>query len=310
MNEIQKALIGHRLSVERSIRGHHNYSALDSDNVDFEKGVYVDNAFNRMLKRVGQRYGRDVDLELQEYRNETTADLHRISKGVWTEERTAIQNDIVDKFFEGKTPVPKGEKKICTLLLGGGGSGKTYIYKNFFEEKVNTVSVNSDDIKAALPEWNEFHKKDWISKAYKMHRESSDVSHTVLDKAVNEGYNFTLDGTLSNTEYARELIAKVKALGYEVKVVGVMCDIKIAQYSALKRGYLGKDQRMVAAKIVREANIGARKTLKAIFQEGLADDVSVYDNSGQNRYIPPKIIVKNNKINDVNQLKSFLQRTS
>jgi hypothetical protein len=85
-----------------------------------------------------------------------------------------------------------------------------------------------------------------------------------------------------------------------------MVDEKRAQYAALKRGY-GKSKRFVPAAVLKHANLGAKKTLKTLLQEDLADSISVYDNSGLNQKLAPKIIVQNSVVKDDNHLKTFLK---
>ena len=64
-------------------------------------------------------------------------------------------NNIIDSFFKGKTP-PAVENQNATILLGGPGSGKSYLAASIYDtrdDKENTIYVSYDETGAifAIP---------------------------------------------------------------------------------------------------------------------------------------------------------------
>lgn len=248
------------------------------------KGVYKDNWFNRRLQRVGMPYGSDVDSELKKYRTTTTADLYRVN-GEWTESREKLHKQIINNFFQGKE---SGQKNpTATILAGGAGSGKTYVYQKFYGKiDKNSVYINSDDIKQQLPEYDKYIKKDYISAAHKVHEESSYISKLLINEAIENKYHVTIDTTLSNMTKAKKLIADLKKQGYDIKLVFVDVPPNKAAYSAQKRG--ADTKRWVPRKVVYQSNINSRKVVKHLIENKLISKYAWFDNSGLNKKQPPK----------------------
>lgn len=271
---------------------------------DLEKGIYVNNALNRKLGRVGMFYGKDVSEELKKYRAETTASMYKDKEDptLYIEKRRALHSALVDKAFENK--VSGHEIPVATILLGGAGSGKSYVYENYHKSiNANAVYVNADDIKASLPEWNKYVEKDFVSAASKLHEESSDITSLILKEAIEERYHFTYDTTLSNQSTARELIDNLRSKGFKINLIAVDVPYDKASISARNRSYKGK--RFVPEHVVKHTNRGARESLKMILRESLVDNVTIYDNSGLNLRKAPVKVVGNNTVLDPNRFQNL-----
>src|SRR5262249_5195720 len=97
----------------------------------------------------------------------------KLPDGTYTPERTAGHNKILNDIFTAEavaraTP-PEGQKPTITFLGGRGGSGKSWFTREGGAvDAKHAIVLNSDDIKAALPEY-----RGW--NAGQLHEESTDV---------------------------------------------------------------------------------------------------------------------------------------
>lgn len=287
-------------SVEQVLRQRRNQI-----NQNLSKGYYINNPLNRSLGRVGQRYGKDELQEIQDHRSSPdTQTLYKKSDGTYSENRVKVHDKIFSNAFDGK--IPQSNPKV-TLLVGGPGSGKSFVYETALKSSDNnSVYLNSDDVKEQLPEYSDYLKKDFKSAAAKVHEESSDVYHAMVKKGFEQGYNLVLDATFSNKDKSVKIINQLKDKGYSIEVVGVVVDPSKTQYSATKRAY--EQKRYVPGTIVKNANYGARQTMKYLLtNKDIVDSIHIYDNNGLNKKQPFKPIVQNNKIISPKQLKKQLK---
>lgn len=182
-----------------------------------------------------------------------TTDKYRLSppprgaKPVYSPERQAVHQPIIDSFFRSPAtgkPVPKpaeGAQKVAIVMMGGTASGKTTAVKRLLGvqkgseiEDKGFVNFNPDDVKERLPEYGEsidFKGPDGETvtardAAFMVHEESSDVAHSVLARALNEGYNVVVDGTGKNADNHIETIKDLKRRGYRVQLVMPDVDIE------------------------------------------------------------------------------------
>lgn len=288
--------------VQRRIQ---NRNALVESNLDFlMKGIYVNNPLNRMLGRVGATYGSDVSKIIQMYAKVETIHQHSDGQGNWTNERQAIHQGIVKKMFGNSK---KGRKQpVATLLVGGPGSGKSFVYESFFKtQSQSSVYINADDAKEALPEFDRFKKIDIVSASSKVHEESSHIAHMAIRKAIKEKHNLTIDAVMGNDDKAKKTLDELIEAGYKIRVIGVMVKPSKAVYSAVKRGH--DKGRLVPQYIVRAGNSGARNTFKQILKRGRVDSISLFDNNGLNQKKRPQMIIKDNTIKNSTLLAKFMK---
>lgn len=149
-------------------------------------------------------------------------------------EREKVHKEIIDKFFEGKTPV-SDEEKTFYMTGGGSGTGKSNFLKRpeeFMGQPKNTVMVDSDEIKKMFPD---FDKNDVTSASY-FHEESSAVAKRIVRIAEDNNYNVLLDGTGDGgLKGLRKKITDAKERGYKTKACYGTCSIENALIRNQKR---------------------------------------------------------------------------
>lgn len=198
---------------------------------------------------------------------------------IYTPERQALHNQIVDKFTSEKAiqkALPaQGEKPTLVILGGRGGSGKSA----FTNGKINEfdaskfVTIDPDAIKSMLPEY-----KGW--NAAQVHEESSDIGHTIRAVLLARGANIILDTTLASKS-ALSMIEQAKAHGYNVEGHYMYLSREDAATRAISR-YEGNGPSS-RGRLVPPDVILSNKTNESNFDsmKPLFDRWSAYDNTGK-----------------------------
>lgn len=247
----------------------------------FEKGVYVDNALNRKLGRVGLTYGNDRKKENEKYiptNGFITRDLF-FKEGKWDEKRVkgvheGIVREYADKLVDYLDSIG-GEDKNPTvyLMLGGSGSGKGFVLRNLQEKDKSLKKIpvlNSDDIKQKIPEYSKVHP---VEAANFVHKESSYLNKVITEMYIDSKSSFVIDGTFSDTEEAEDLVNRLNKLGYDIKLYGVATDLTIAKKRSHNR-YMNK-KRYVPNQVIERTHRGASKTFDTfINSDDIKDKVS------------------------------------
>jgi len=201
---------------------------------------------------------------------------HTGPDGKFTPERQALHKQIIDSHFEGKTPV----KAPTAYVLGGGpASGKSSIIKNGqFTPDENTVHVDSDAIKAMLPEYKKMvESKDPAAAAY-AHEESSYLAKQIQDRGSKGSYNTLLDGTgNSSLDSLEGKIKKMKAAGQ--KVVAAYVSVPTEMAIDRNRERAKKTGRLPPESMLRACHKSVSEVLPKAIEKGLFDDVQVFDTS-------------------------------
>ena len=181
--------------------------------------------------------------------------LHTINKyltpeGTLTPEREKLHEDIIQRTFRDAKPVPEGETPVCYILGGGSASGKSSFTKDGERERYGMPGseecpvLDADAFKNDIPEYQYDAKTktgtgttDRDLAASFAHEESSAITKRAMDAALENRYNFTLDGTGDGT--AEKMIKKIRQArekGYRVEGKYCTKDIDDAIYWSTIRG--------------------------------------------------------------------------
>lgn len=178
-------------------------------------------------------------------------------KLVLTPEREALHQQIVERTFEGKKKRPDGQPPHITILGGGPASGKGGFTrpgnKYGIPDNEHQVTIDPDEVKAQLPEYAL--EKDRVMAAAYAHEESSTLGKRIMQAAIANGYDYTLDGTGDNS--AKTMMSKItaaRAIGEGAVVDGayMTCPTDVALKSSEERGK--KTERFVPPNIVAETH--------------------------------------------------------
>jgi predicted ABC-type ATPase len=197
------------------------------------------------------------------------------ASGVYSAQRQAVQKQILHDIFSPEriaaaTPA-KGEQPTVHLLGGAGGSGKGWFVRSGRVPSEKAIYLNSDDVKAALPEY-----EGW--NAALLHAESSDIGRTAEHYAQAHGLNVILDGTMGDMAALDKRVADYKKAGYRVEGHFMRVTPETSAKRALERFVRGGDTgRFVPPAMLLKHNASANFD-KA---KGAMDEWEMFDNEGK-----------------------------
>lgn len=219
--------------------------------------------------------GPEFAQKLSEYRERLrtgtqTRDLHK-KDGVYTPERKALHQKIVDEFTKNVTP---SQSPTFTLMGGLPGSGKSSIVNE--KNLNNTVRIDSDEVKMRLPEY-----EGWNAGLCQL--EADDVVAQILVQAASDKKDILLDGTLKNYDKANRMMDVMGNLGYKTGVIFSNVSPENSMRRAVAR--FQKTGRLVDPMYIAShdhQNINSYERLK-----NEVDFAELYDNDQQG--VPPQL---------------------
>jgi predicted ABC-type ATPase len=255
-------------------------------------------ALQKALHASGVKGGNPIDLF-----GSSTA-MHQRG-GVWTEERRQLHARIYDKLLAGAQPV---DNPLFVLLGGGSASGKSTLTSGSLPEIPGSiVRVDSDQIKAMLPEYAQTSGKDARAAAF-VHDESAFMAKELAAIASSRGYNTMLDGTGNGSEGG--LAGKVgiaKKRGMKVVAVYATTDLDTALKRNAERAKT--DGRMVPNSFLRYSHSQVSALFPRFVKNGSFDEAHLYETTGE----PKKIATYRDgalDVHDQGAWQSFLNKAS
>lgn len=224
----------------------------------------------------------------------------------YTDERLSIHQDIIKNLTEGLSPAHN--QPLAIFLGGGSASGKSSISKlliqSFKEDNESVMIIDSDEIKARLPEYAQLQQQDPKKTASILHDESSDISEKLYAKCLDDKVNLIFDGTMKNTEKYTRFIDQAKSLGYQVS--GVVVDVSLEEaYRRAERRFETKG-RLVPAEIIKQSHELVPVTFYEIKDK--LDSFYLYDTSERH---PEQFYVKDKeqiRIKNEERLNQFYEK--
>lgn len=198
-------------------------------------------------------------------------------------ERVALRQSLIDARFAGKEPATG--TPIALVMGGGGASGKGTVLKLLRKmgkaPPEGAVELNPDLFKTGdkvgpgIPEYWDIVKAGDSRAAAAVHEESSLVYKQALDRALAGKYHVVLDRTLGVGEKGLAELQRLRAAGYEIRLVGVTVKPESAIARAIKRAE-GPEKRFVP---VRDL-LAAHKGFSQAFEQyaAIADSAILFDN--------------------------------
>ncbi len=195
-------------------------------------------------------------------------------QGNLTVERKALHSRIVDRSLAGTTAQAK---PVAHMTGGGPASGKSVLFR---EGKVtlpdDIVTIDSDEIKKSLPEFNELVDAGDSTAAAFAHEESSVLSKRVMREASEGKRNLFLDGTGdSSFSKLKKKTRNMRRGGHRVVANYVTVDTEVAVARNIARAE--RTGRMVPNEFVRQTHRNISEILPAALEEGLFDEVTLWD---------------------------------
>ena len=172
--------------------------------------------------------------------------------GKWTESRKNIHNLIKENY---RKKIETSAKPTVYLVAGLPGSGKSTMVKQ--ELKGDWLTMNNDEIKDQLPEFQADHKAAML-----VHQEAKELEGDISEEIIEKKADFIWDATFRDEKQAEERIKKLKKQGYNVKFLGTLLPIEKAIERAYNRAMDPKDGRYVPLDLIRKNAKQIYKTME------------------------------------------------
>lgn len=193
--------------------------------------------------------------------------------GSYTPERSRLHEAIIGGIIGS---APAVSEPTVYMMGGGPASGKSRIIKSgTVTLPENAATIDSDDIKRQLPEYQEMQGKDDSAAAYS-HEESSHLSKAAMAAGTGKRANVVMDGTGdSSYEKLKGKVENWRKHGHKIVAHYVTVDtdeaVKRSQARAERTG------RRVPESVIRETHASVSAVFPQAVADGLFDDVSLWD---------------------------------
>lgn len=201
---------------------------------------------------------------------------------VWTKERQALHNKIIDDFLKSGVAV---DNPAFIMSGGGPASGKGFMLKakGYLDAKGNPkdgyVVIDSDAIKALLPEYKAMQEAGGAkarAAAGFVHEESSYLAKRIMAEGAKRRFNIVLDGTGDNgIKSLKKKVDKMKEQGYRVEAKYVSADVDVAAKRNWDRFITSG--RLPPEFMLRNVHADVSRTLPEAMKTDLFDSVELFD---------------------------------
>lgn len=208
--------------------------------------------------------------------------------GVYSRARRELHEKLIEGIFEGKRPVPEGEREVL-FMAGGAAAGKSVALRADpsvtpgYGTDNEAVVINPDVFKEMFPEWEELTKgsKPDPYAAHALHEESADVAAEALRRATARGYNILVDAVGDSEE--GKFVAKIRRMkqaGYRTSVLMVDAETNVAIGRNVKRSQMDPggpdDKRFVPVDVQKQLHRSTLLRMHDWINDGSVDRFEIY----------------------------------
>jgi predicted ABC-type ATPase len=195
----------------------------------------------------------------------------------YTAERLLLHNKIVSEI---RANAPAQATPEFLLMGGGTAAGKsTVIQAGKIMLPDRPVMIDSDAIKAKLPEYQTMVNNGDTRAAGYCHSESSDIAKRTMNESFVGKQNVVLDGTgNSSSAGVEQKCALARAAGFKVRAEYVTCSVDEAIRRATDRAK--ETGRMVGETQIRNLHRHVSQIFPEAVKKGLFDEAHLWDTEG------------------------------
>lgn len=236
-----------------------------------------------------------------------TLEQYRNADKTWTKERQELHDHIIEHAYGSAKPV---DKPVAYLMGGGPASGKSFAVKaGMIQLPENLVTIDSDEIKKSLPEYNKMVAAKDAKAAPFVHEESSYLAKQILAGATKGSYNVMLDGTGdSGIDSLASKVEQMRASGAKVVANYMTVDTKTALERNVARA--AKTGRLPPESFVRAAHATISRIVPQAIERGLFDEFKLIDTNSKEPKVVATAVGRDLKIHDQALWDRFLAKGS
>lgn len=222
--------------------------------------------------RISEALGDDP--KLRRWRNSTNISTAAASAG-----RKQYEDEIFDSILKSGSLEPMGSngRPLAIVTMGAPGSGKSTMVPN----TPGLARIDIDYVKEFFPDYQMRVANSDSNAGNFNHGEAREICMKLEERVITQGRNLIMDGTGRNVEIWGNIIKKLKARGYEVRLVmpHVPADVGIDRVVS-RANVTG---RMVPLDMVKQAYDQCPRNFQTLAR--LADSAILVDNVAGNKMI-------------------------
>jgi len=191
-----------------------------------------------------------------------------------------LWNDLISEQQISPVKSPKG------FVLGGQpGAGKSNLVGIIRQElNRNVLIINGDEFRRYHPNFDGIQEQYGIDSPKHTAAFSGHMTERVIEKALREGYNISVEGTFRTTETPMRTLEKMREHGYETAVYIQTAPLEVSWQSTLERYHamelLGETPRATPKEHHDLVVKLLPQNADAVFLSGKADVFKVYSREG------------------------------
>lgn len=191
-----------------------------------------------------------------------------------------LWNDLISEQQVSPVKSPKG------FVLGGQpGAGKSNLVGIIRQElNRNVLIINGDEFRRYHPNFDGIQEQYGIDSPKHTAAFSGHMTERVIEKALREGYNISVEGTFRTTETPMRTLEKMREHGYETAVYIQTAPLEVSWQSTLERYHamelLGETPRATPKEHHDLVVKLLPQNADAVFLSGKADVFKVYSREG------------------------------
>ncbi|HEY9777203.1 MAG TPA: zeta toxin family protein [Planktothrix sp.] len=203
-------------------------------------------------------------------------------------EHERIYSKIIEPIsFLGTSSSEQPRMLIIAAQTGAGKSGLVDLSVKEFKDG-NVVTVNTDDLRAYHPQFDEIVVLDDTRSAERTHHDASTWKNKLLSRSIETRRNIVLEGVFKDSHSLTELVKLAKGSGYSVTIRIVAAHERYSVWGINRRYEKEKivrgHGRYVPIEYHDECYRKLLDSVEAVEQQTMADRIEVYNRSGHQLY--------------------------
>lgn len=182
------------------------------------------------------------------------------------------------------------EKPTMFIIAAQTGAGKSKLVELSISEfnDGNVVSVNTDDLRAYHPQYDDIAMLDDTRSAERTHQDAAAWKNKLLSRCIETRRNIVLEGVFKDSNSLAELVDSAKKSGYMVRIRIVAAHERFSVWGINRRYEKEKivrgHGRYVPMEYHDECYRKLLDSVEAVERQKIADHIEVYDRSGNLLY--------------------------